>query len=381
MRNKELAGTLVYIALEPHPSTHEDGEKPRRSNTCHRAGTVALSAQKFNFHGILGKGAFGKVMVATDRMQRKQVAIKIIKKRKMRDSIYRTLMAEHNIIQLANQCPFLIHGYAAFQTHNYIYYIMELARGGTLRRLIRYPEPKIKSKEVRFIAAELVCGVQFLHSKDIIHGDLKPENILLTDDGHAKISDFGVSIENASTVMKKGRIGTPRYAAPEVWKGEEYDQGIDWFSVGVLLFEMFNRIGPRIGPSFEGLSRNKANILKKLLRHGPARRLGVRGNIRKHRFFKGINWEKLESGKMPSPLTISTNVLDYQLTIKNKVPNKEANKTPLDQLQQQAYKDIGFICPAWAARYHILPMQPDFLPRREIVRYETSFLHCPGEKE
>ncbi|XP_072254342.1 protein kinase C delta type-like, partial [Pyxicephalus adspersus] len=353
-------------------STHEDGEKPSQSNTSHSSSPVALTAQTFTLHDVLGEGSFGKVMLATDRIQGKQVAMKRLRKRPMMFLPYSSIMAEHNILQLSNQCPFLIHGYAAFQTHSYIYYIMELARGGTLENLISNPQP-METKVVKFITAELVCGLQFLHSKDIIHQDLKPLNILLTNQGHAKIMDFGLSIENASTTYIKSRGGTPGYIAPEMLKHLDYDQGVDWFALGVTLYKMFTKQGPfgdsssdqidrlivTVEPNYKGLSRKQVKILKQLLCKDPDKRLGVHGDIRKHRFFKDIKWEELETGRMPSPLAITMDGIDSLLNNRVELSNKEADKPPVGPFQQLAYKDIGFICPAWAAHYCIQPTQPD----------------------
>ncbi|CAJ0931621.1 unnamed protein product [Ranitomeya imitator] len=158
---------------------------------------------------------------------------------------------------------------------------------------------------VRFYAAELVCGIQYLHSKGIIHRDLKPENILVAETGHIKITDFGLAIDNMHGDRTATEyVGTPGYMAPEVqtiiFPGKEYNAGVDWYSFGVILKDMvISECTYHL--TLEEASSGIDDIIKQLLEKDPARRLGVHGNIREHVFFQCIDWVSLEALKVPPP--------------------------------------------------------------------------------
>ncbi|XP_068105991.1 protein kinase C delta type-like [Hyperolius riggenbachi] len=363
---------------EPGKNTKipEEDEQPgtSRSITTYRGNTVAMSLETFRFHAILGQGAFGKVLLATDLVRQQQVAVKVARKRQMihlRDST-----VEHRVLKLAHQCPFLTHGYAAFHTDSYVYYVMELARGGTLKKLIECPQ-QLRTKEVRFIAAELICGLQFLHAKGIIHRDVKPANILLTGDGHAKISDFGLAVENVFGMVRVGESsGTTGYKPPEMAQGLSCHECVDWFAFGVTLYQMFTKRHPfRLStkeateqmvvtsePTYQGLGRKEEDLLRNLLCKDPFQRLGVCGDARQHPFFSTINWKKLEAGQVRSPINLPEDITDDHLAEEIQIPYSEALEEPLNNEGQLVFRDTGFICPAWAAYYHILPMQQDAIP-------------------
>ncbi|CAN2390133.1 Protein kinase C terminal domain, partial [Pristimantis euphronides] len=102
-------------------------------------------------------------------------------------------LAEHHILRLSHQNPYLVHGLAAFQTEGYVYYVLELATQGDLQHFIQ-KNSRLDVTTARFITAQVTCALQFLHSRGIVHRDLKPENILLTRAGHSKLGDFGLSM-------------------------------------------------------------------------------------------------------------------------------------------------------------------------------------------
>ncbi|KAM8977210.1 protein kinase C delta type-like [Pelodytes ibericus] len=177
---------------------------------------------------------------------------------------------------------------------------------------------------IRFYAAEIVCGLQFLHDHGIVHRDLKPENIVLDSKGHVRIIDFGLAEEGmfdggTTSVM----AGTLRYMAPEILLKKPYSSAVDWWSFGIILFQLstgrypfFN--GYRVQEVFKSITKDRPkfpkcirgdvkHILKKLLRKDPDHRLGVQGNIRGHPLFQDINWVELEDGKLEPPFKPSVN--------------------------------------------------------------------------
>ncbi|OCT70152.1 hypothetical protein XELAEV_18037073mg, partial [Xenopus laevis] len=172
-----------------------------------------LSISSYKFYSVLGKGAFGKVMLAKLGDREPYVALKSI--RKINDNNYSSIENEAQVLKISRECPFLCQGIADFQTERHAFFIMEYLSGGSLKQeLDRHG--KLDMDRVLFHSAELICGLQFLHSKGIIHRDIKPHNILLDQEGHTKISDFGLAKQNIfgdDTIT--GWVGTMGYMAPE----------------------------------------------------------------------------------------------------------------------------------------------------------------------
>ncbi|XP_041430604.1 protein kinase C theta type-like [Xenopus laevis] len=178
---------------------------------------------------------------------------------------------------------------------------------------------KLEMKSVIFYSAELIIGLQFLHSRGIVHRDLKLSNILISKDGHVKIADFGVIAEGVYYGKKiKDIAGTKSYMAPEIFLNRPYDSGVDWWAFGIILCRMATGQSPfnagqdknylaylvtRTRPVYPtGLSTKARALLDELLEKVPEMRLGTRGYIRSHPFFHSINWADLESLKVPPPL-------------------------------------------------------------------------------
>nr|XP_020634674.1 protein kinase C theta type-like [Pogona vitticeps] len=193
---------------------------------------------------------------------------------------------------------------------------MEYVNGGDLMFHIQLCH-KFDIGRARFYAAEIICGLQFLHSKGIIYRDLKLDNVLLDKEGHIKIADFGMCKEAMFGDAKTSTFcGTPDYIAPEILLGQKYSMSVDWWSFGVLLYEMLIGQSPFHGQDEEELfqsirmdspfyprwlDRDARDLLVKLFVREPERRLGVKGNIRQHAFFQEIQWEALEERAVEPP--------------------------------------------------------------------------------
>ncbi|XP_053323881.1 protein kinase C delta type-like, partial [Spea bombifrons] len=211
------------------------------------------------------------------------------------------LLKERRILEMARESPFLCHGYAGFQTETCVLFMMEYMAGGSLqsymKRVGRLPETT-----AAFYSAEIICGIQFLHARGVIHRDLKPDNILLDGEGHAKICDFGIVAEGIfGGAETKGHCGTFTYMAPEIHLKQAYGVAVDWWSFGVILFRMLNgrlpfyhgnckkaALGSIVNRSpryVKDLSEDAADILKHLLMKDPQHRLWITGFIRRHPFF------------------------------------------------------------------------------------------------
>ncbi|XP_044133114.1 protein kinase C delta type-like [Bufo gargarizans] len=271
-------------------SVEDSGVRP----TCSRSTLSDTIRKRLIFHHVLGEGSYGKVVLAEDTSNHQKYAVKISSKRAMLANCDEVdVLVEHRVLQLASGSPFLVHAEFAFQTKMLVLLGLEYMSCGDFDQFLQM-KGRLDIPSARFYAAELVCGIQYLHSKGIIHRDLKPENILVAETGHIKITDFGLALENMlGDRTATEYAGTEGYVAPEMLAKEEYGVGVDWYSFGVILKEMItSKCTTRSGAK---------DIIKKLLQRDPAKRLGVHGNIRGHHFFQHIDWVSVEALQMPPP--------------------------------------------------------------------------------
>ncbi|XP_077120951.1 protein kinase C theta type-like [Ranitomeya variabilis] len=177
--------------------------------------------------------------MAEDTLTRQEFAVKIISKRSLLAGGDRLdVMVERRVLQLASGSPFLVHADFGIKTKMNIFLGMEYVSCGDFYQLLHRKGP-LDITNARFYAAELVCGIQFLHSEGVIHRDLKPENILVAETGHIKVTDYGPALENMhGDQTATGFAGTEGYMAPKILDMEEYNARVDWYSFGVILNEM-----------------------------------------------------------------------------------------------------------------------------------------------
>ncbi|KAM9817646.1 ribosomal protein S6 kinase alpha-2-like [Neosynchiropus ocellatus] len=305
-RNKNTAG---FCQLEDDSILKEIDISHHVKEGCEKA-----DPSQFQLLKVLGQGSYGKVflvrkMKGVDRGQ--LYAMKVLKKAtlKVRDRV-RSKM-ERDILAEVNH-PFIVKLHYAFQTEGKLYLILDFLRGGDLfTRLSK--EVMFTEEDVKFYLAELALALDHLHSLGIIYRDLKPENILLDEEGHIKITDFGLSKEAIDHDKRAYSFcGTIEYMAPEVVNRRGHTQSADWWSFGVLMFEMLTGSLPFQGkdrketmalilkaklgmPQF--LSPEVQSLLRALFKRNPANRLGAGPDgveeIKRHCFFASINWNKL----------------------------------------------------------------------------------------
>jgi len=246
---------------------------------------------------------------------------------------------------------------------------MEYMSGGDLRGQL--DEVGVFSEErATFYAAEITLAVQFLHQQGILHRDLKLDNVLVDSDGHCKLADFGLSKLGLFRRCKaKTQCGTPFYMAPEIVKYLPYDQGVDWWAVGVMIFEMItgnlpfdcddeeeysdeDSVGDILDDKIlyedvdfpEHMSPAAVSIVDQLLMKNPAQRLGSSGSVdavRQHPFFKGIDWQALQEKRVKPP--VKENVAKKPEE-DNKTFSKVLNidKTPVF-INQNLFQGFSFI--------------------------------------
>ncbi|KAI4184088.1 MAG: hypothetical protein L6R41_004985 [Letrouitia leprolyta] len=281
-----------------------------------------IGLEHFNFLAVLGKGNFGKVMLAETKATKKLYAIKVLKKEFIieNDEVEST-KSEKRVFLIANKerHPFLLNLHACFQTETRVYFVMEYISGGDL--MLHIQRGQFGSKRAQFYAAEVCLALKYFHENGVIYRDLKLDNILLTLDGHIKIADYGLCKEdmwygsNTSTFC-----GTPEFMAPEILLDKKYGRAVDWWAFGVLIYQMLLQQSPFRGEDEDEIydailadeplypihmPRDSVSILQKLLMREPELRLGSgptdAQEIMSHAFFRNINWDDFREKKVPPP--------------------------------------------------------------------------------
>jgi len=214
--------------------------------------------------------------------------------------------------------PFLVKLHVSFKTQKYLYFVMDFVNGGGLYYYLE-KEDSLDEERAKFYTAEILCGLEYLHSRGIVYRDLKPENILLSHQGHIVLTDFGLS--KTGLVDKDSRTttrcGTPYYVAPEIILGEEYTKAVDFWSLGVVLYEMLFGVPPFYSEEALGIykkivtndytidsdqiTENCEKFIRSLLADNQQKRIKEVEDIKNHPFFTGYDWEKIKRQEITPP--------------------------------------------------------------------------------
>lgn len=325
---------------------------------------VQVTPQSFEKIRLLGKGDVGKVYLVCEKKTNKLYAMKVLSKKEMieRNKIKRAL-AEQEILATSNH-PFIVTLYHSFQSEDYLYLCMEYCMGGEFFRALQTRKSKcIPEADARFYASEVTAALEYLHMMGFIYRDLKPENILLHQSGHIMLSDFDLSKptesnKNPSMIFNSNSdkmmasldtkicidgfrtnsfVGTEEYIAPEVIRGKGHTAAVDWWTLGILIYEMLFSITPFKGenrnktfsrilksdvvfPDTQSISSSCKNLIKKLLIKDENKRLGSKlgaSDVKNHPFFKNVQWALLRNQKPPMIPVLSKNGADFQKNSKN----------------------------------------------------------------
>ncbi|KAJ3026242.1 UNVERIFIED_CONTAM: hypothetical protein HDU68_005973 [Siphonaria sp. JEL0065] len=380
-----------WLDMDPNPSTSQATNIRRTFSASHlRTRDVEVQPSHFQKIKMIGKGDVGRVFLVRHKKTQKFYAMKVLEKKEMlkRNKVKRVL-AEQEILVTSNH-PFIVTLYHSFQSEDYLYFVMEYCSGGEFFRTLQMrPGKCILESEARFYAAEVIAALEYLHLMGFIYRDLKPENILLHNSGHIMLTDFDLSkpskapsapsfvksstVSNNQFGFNNGNkevnyvvdtractidlrtnsfVGTEEYIAPEVIRGNGHTMAVDFWTLGVLIFEMlygttpfkganrnatfYNVIHnevvfptpeyhhrlfssssspapispiaaassaspkPKIQP--QEVSKNCKSIITKLLNKDDTKRLGSKAGaseVKIHPFFKDLNWALLRNMKPP----------------------------------------------------------------------------------
>nr|KAF7430119.1 hypothetical protein H0235_006517 [Vespula pensylvanica] len=301
-----------------------------------------LTLADMEIEGTIGKGGYGRVeLVTIDSMSsisfaRKKVRKSMITKMKLQKLIYNE---KYNL--MACDSPFICRLLRTFKDKRYLYFLMEVCLGGDLRTALQR-KVRFASSEAKFVVACILEGINHLHSLGIVYRDLKPENILFDQNGYMKLADLGSS-KFIGPYKTMTYVGTIEYLAPEVIQSLGYNRAADYWSLGIVIYELLLGWTPfqginevEVGNNIIGgieaiempkiLSNSAKDIIQRLLKADPTKRLGYLRNgatdVRHHRWFKDINWRSLQNLSMSSPV---------KPTVKHHLDRRNFERYPIDR--------------------------------------------------
>ena len=310
-------------------------ESPAMTIIQNLANSHKITEDDFEFHDLIGVGGFSRVYLAHQKGNHNSnqvFAIKTISKFQFKEDQWDQFLTELKILSVVSStpCKFLTHLYCSFQSVYNFYFCLEYVPGGSLRKYLDLKN-NFDLSTTTFVAAEILLGLLYLHEKlDVVHRDLKPENVLIDENGHCKLTDFGLS--KLGTIKAYSFCGTFNYLAPELTKMQPYNKMVDFWMLGCIIFEMLVGKTPfehknkktTVDMINTGCYKNNLildpdakDIISKLLELDPNKRLGFSSTkeLVRHPFFKDINFKKLMKKEMPSPLACLVVLKDVTETI------------------------------------------------------------------
>jgi len=279
--------------------------------------------QKFKLHDlelktILGTGTFGRVVLARHKPTKKYFALKIL----TISEVQRLKQTEHvrseKAILKAVRHPFIVYMFWADHDERYLYMLLEYICGGELFSYLRNAG-RFNVSSANFYTAEIVSALDYLHGRSIVYRDLKPENLLLDREGHLKLTDFGFAktLEDRTWTL----CGTPEYLAPEIIQAKGHNRAVDWWALGILVYEMLIGYPPFYDENpftiYEKILNAKIewpkhvdpvakDLIRKLLVQDRTKRLGNMRNgaddVKKHKWFRTLNWDDVLARKLKAPI-------------------------------------------------------------------------------
>ncbi|XP_026305366.1 cAMP-dependent protein kinase catalytic subunit PRKX [Piliocolobus tephrosceles] len=283
------------------------------------AGLWKIPGERLSLNAISPRtGTFGRVHLVKEKTAKHFFALKVMSipdviRLKQEQHVHN----EKSVLKEVSH-PFLIRLFWTWHDERFLYMLMEYVPGGELFSYLRN-RGRFSSTTGLFYSAEIICAIEYLHSKEIVYRDLKPENILLDRDGHIKLTDFGFAkklVDRTWTLC-----GTPEYLAPEVIQSKGHGRAVDWWALGILIFEMLSGFPPFFDDNPFGIYQkilagkidfprhlefHVKDLIKKLLVVDRTRRLGNMKNgandVKRHRWFHSVDWEAVPQRKLKPPI-------------------------------------------------------------------------------
>jgi serine/threonine protein kinase len=275
------------------------------------------SMDDYTVISVLGKGSFGKVQLVRSKLNKQLYAMKLMEKRLLQetDQVGQTITEKQVLFQVA--FPFCVSAHATFQTPDQVVMVLDYVPGGDLFGRLK-EDGKFSEPRARLYAAELALAIGHLHKHGFIYRDLKPENILVDRDGHIKMTDFGLvkSQMSGASATTTTFCGTPEYIAPEMLQQQPYTKAVDWWSYGILIYEMLAGIPPFYDENTNRMYRRiisediqypsdfspqARSLIGALCDRNPSTRLGSSEQdveeIKSHPFFASLNWQSVYDRK------------------------------------------------------------------------------------
>ncbi|XP_017859798.1 PREDICTED: cGMP-dependent protein kinase 1 [Drosophila arizonae] len=313
-------GTIKQLSEKPQEQAIENGRASTRSTEFdNEHAHIAISDLKKV--ATLGAGAFGRVDLVTHNNQ--TFALKIIKKIEVvkQDQIEH-VYNEKNVMIKCRASPFIVQLYRTYRNEKYVYFLMEACMGGDVWTVMSKRQ-YFDDKTAKFIAGCVVEAFDFLHSHNFIYRDLKPENLMLSSDGYCKLVDFGFAKYVRPNEKTNTFAGTPEYVAPEIILDRGHDRSVDYWALGILVYELLVGKTPFRGVNQVKIYQNilsgidvihmpsripksAQNLIRHLCKQLPAERLGYQrkgiADIKRHSWFDSLDWNRLKQKQLPSPI-------------------------------------------------------------------------------
>lgn len=368
--NKTSEEMEISEIAVPKQSAHPHHHRHHHHHHQKRRHRRRYGLDDYKFLSVLGKGNFGKVMLAEYVSNNKLCAIKVLKKNFIveNDEVEST-KSEKRVFLVANKNkhPFMLNLYQCFQTENRIYFVMEYISGGDLMWHVQ--QKKFSLRRAQFYASEILLALKFLHDNGIIYRDLKLDNIMLTTEGHIKLADYGLCKENmwfGNTT--RTFCGTPELMAPEIISGEQtYDKAVDWWAFGVLLYQMILTKTPFKGDDEEevfnailtddplypiSMSKEAVDIIQKLLTRDPKLRLGSSERdaeeIMEHPYFGDVNFDDVLNLRVEPPYKPDVSDPREAKCFEEEFTSQAAKLTPVNSVLspklQEMFRGFTYSC-------------------------------------
>lgn len=359
--------TAASNVVQHHAPSSSVSELTHRSHKLRRR-RRKVGLDDFQFLAVLGKGNFGKVMLAESRHTLNLCAIKVLKKDFIvENEEAESVKSEKRVFLTANKemHPFLLNLHCCFQTENRIYFVMEFVSGGDLMWHIQ--KSRFSGRRAKFYACEVLLALKYFHDNGIVYRDLKLDNILLSTKGHIKIADYGLCKEKMWHKNTTGTFcGTPEFMAPEIVAGKRYDRSVDWWAFGVLMFQMLLCRSPFQGDDEDdifnaiehddvrypiSMPRQTVLVLQALLTKDPADRLGSGERdaleIMEHLYFLDVNFDDVLAMRIEPPylpeVTSEHDYSNFDQEFTSETPRLTPVDTVLTSEMQEQFRGFSHI--------------------------------------